>query len=247
MVRHSGSTITILLILAQTVFALGTDDQEKVRVHFAVLPLSSQTAQQTLYYTQEGEPEVSDAMELSLNPRERSDYFFYNGINPMPVFIKEENEDGVTVLSPVYQVDFANSGGRWLIMLEAPPEDPLLRPYGSHCMPYDESRFPEGSLLFFNTTGANFYGILGENQVTIQPGANQPIDIREYYEDEIAVGLVVKDGDQIHKVLVSKMSFYPDRRTLMILRPPKRSGSYRIQAQRITEYLGKFDSNDSGA
>ncbi|MBK1858968.1 hypothetical protein JIN80_11940 [Cerasicoccus arenae] len=221
------------------------NDQSRLNLNFAVLPLDSALVEQELFYTDDGEPSVSNAVELSLNPRERSQYYHYQGPNPMPIFHKVKDKEEKTQLIQAYQISFPDVRGEWLVLLEKTTQAPP--PYRSHTFLYDESAFPEGSVLFFNTTAASFSGILGENELKIEPGSNQPIDISAYYQGEAPLGLIVKDGDQIHKVLYSKLSFSPDRRTLMILRPPKRPDSYRIQAQRINEYLGKFDPDDPGA
>ncbi|WP_309398803.1 hypothetical protein [Cerasicoccus maritimus] len=246
MVRQIGS-ILIALLLTQNALALGEDESPTLNIRFATLPLSSDVGKETLYYTRDGEPDLNDAVALELNPRERSGYYSYQGPNPMPVFRKELGTEGFMVLTPVYQVYVPGVRGSWLVILEPANGQQQPLPLPSHCMEYDDSQFPEGSLLFFNSTAATFHGILGDKKIEITPGANRAIDISDYYEDEIPVGLVVKDGDKIHKVLVNKLRFYPERRTLMILRPPRREGSYRIQAQRITEYLGKFNEQDAGA
>jgi len=222
------------------------DDPSRLNLEFAVLPLDSSVAKRELFYTDDGEPVYSRALKLSMNTRERSDYLRYRGVNPMPIYSKGKDEEGKDILIPEYSVQFDGRSGQWLVMLDK-VRDEAAPPHRSFVMAYNEREFPEGSLLFFNTTNAKFYGVLGKERVDINPGANTPMDISQYYDSEIPVGLVVEDGEQVHKVLYSKIRFFPERRTLMILRPPKREGSYRIQAQRLTEYLGKFDDDDPGA
>jgi hypothetical protein len=102
-----------------------------------------------------------------------------------------------------------------------------------------EAGFPNESLVFFNTTNVTFHGVLGRQTMTVPPGISGPFDLTQYFDSPVPIGLVVRDGDESHDVLLNRMRFYPGRRTVALLLLPKDPNSKRIRLRRLTELVQK--------
>lgn len=94
---------------------------------------------------------------------------------------------------------------------------------------------PRDHLVFFNATGVQLIGALDAEELTLNPGQSRALDLRGLFGREVPVGLVVRSGETFERVLVNRLRFSPDRRTVILLLPPRREGSYRIQAVRLSE------------
>lgn len=97
---------------------------------------------------------------------------------------------------------------------------------------------PRDHLVFFNATGVRLFGALDAEELTLNPGQSRALDLRHLFGREVPVGLVVRSGDTFERVLVNRLRFSPDRRTVILLLPPRREGSFRIQAVRLSESTG---------
>ncbi|MCC5807774.1 MAG: hypothetical protein JJU00_15725 [Opitutales bacterium] len=94
---------------------------------------------------------------------------------------------------------------------------------------------PRDHLVFFNATGVQLFGALDTRELTLNPGQSRAFDLRGLFGREVPVGFVVRSGETFERVLVNRMRFSPDRRTVILLLPPRREESYRIQAVRLSE------------
>ncbi len=94
---------------------------------------------------------------------------------------------------------------------------------------------PRDHLVFFNATGVQLFGALDREELTLNQGQSRALDLRGLFGREVPVGLVVRSGETFERVLVNRLRFSPDRRTVILLLPPRREGSYRIQAVRLSE------------
>ena len=151
--------------------------------------------------------------------------------------------EGKLIYRPVSQVA-PDTEAKSHIFFFSPNKEPA-EGYEVFTMVDSRETYPNESIVFFNTTRATFKGILGEERITLSPGASRPIKVDNWFESPAPIALVVDDGEEkLHKVLMNKLRFAPDRRTLMILRPPARPGSLRLRAQRLTEYTGPLASGD---
>ncbi len=97
------------------------------------------------------------------------------------------------------------------------------------------SALPRDHLVFFNATGVQLFGALDTQELTLNPGQSRALDLRGLFGREVPVGLVVRSGETFERVLVNRLRFSPHRRTVILLLPPRREGSYRIQAVRLSE------------
>jgi len=236
-----------LLSLAAMLSAMAqdTNEQRVLKVDFSVFPLEPSDWKGILY-APSGDP-TKRTEELRFNPHERTLGFRYNGPSPLRFYREFIDEEGTKTYQSVGQVNPGAGAFRDTMILFFQPESESSS-YKVHYMFDSPSNFPDEALVFFNTTDATFEGILGDNRISLKPGASDPIDVREYFDEPAPIGLVIQQGDKLHKVLMNKIRFSPDRRTLMILRKPSSPTSKRIRTQRLTEYTGpRNDPDDPGA
>ena len=221
-------------------------DFPTVRFDFSVFPLEPADWNGILY-APNGDP-LDGVEPLRFNPHERSLGFAYSGPTPFRVFRRSVTPEGEETYQIVGQVDLKPTKEDLILFFSKSPNANDKGPYRIQFMVDSNYSFPENSIVFFNSTGATFYGILGEQRITLEPGSSKPTDVSDYFDSPAPIALVIRDGDKIHKVHVNKIRFSPERRTLMILRPPASQSSMRIRTQRLTEYLGgSSSSEDPGA
>ncbi|MEO0508415.1 MAG: hypothetical protein AAF065_00975 [Verrucomicrobiota bacterium] len=239
--------VKLILVYALSVglnfsgFCQDVDGTARVSFDFSVFPLEPGNWTGILY-APNGDPEKG-TKELLFNPHERTLGFSYNGPTPVVFFREMTNSEGVIEFQRVGTIDPGEGKLRDDIMLFFLPLSET-ETYNVSFMFDSPNTFPEDSLVFFNTTGATFFGILGEERLRLAPGASEPIDLNGYFEEPTPIGLVIEREEGYQKVLMNKLRFSPDRRTLMILRSPKNPNSFRIRTQRLTEYTGSRGSSD---
>jgi hypothetical protein len=100
-------------------------------------------------------------------------------------------------------------------------------------------RFQIGSVKLVNLTGANVIGSLdGEIIRLMNDSASE--DFKLPANERIEVAIAAQALTRHHLLYKNTLSLNKKTRSLLILRPPKRSGSIKIQGQLLIEY----DPND---
>lgn len=237
-----------IFVFCFPVIGAENDDSEKVmlNVDFSIFPLEPADWKGILL-APNGDPE-DGVQELRFNPHERTLGYEYRGPSPVQFFRRSVTPEGETVFRVVGEIDLLPTRENLIFFFGLVDSQAAAGPYEVKYMVDSNYTFPGESLVFFNSTGATFYGILGEERVVIEPGASKPVDVSNFFESPAPIALVIRDGDNIRKVLVNKIRFSPERRTLLILRPPKSASSLRIRTQRLTEFLGERPGiDDPGA
>ena len=217
------------------------DEAPQLKAEFSVFPLEPANWKGILF-APTGDPTRS-TRELRFNPHERTLGYKYNGPAPLRFYREIITKEGDKTYQTVAEV---NPGvGSFLdpLILFFHPEE-KEGPYVVDYMFDSPRNFPEDTLVFFNTMSVTFEGILGDERISLKPGASSPIDVSNYFDAPAPIGLVIQQGNDLHKVLMNKMRFSPERRTLLILRKPKSETSLRIRTQRLTEYTGRRNSED---
>lgn len=93
---------------------------------------------------------------------------------------------------------------------------------------------PADHLTFFNATGLPLHGSINDSAVHLGLGQSRPIRI-DPEGGAVALALSVVHEGASHPVLINRLRFSSSRRTLLLLLPPRRAGSLRIQSFRISE------------
>ena len=95
---------------------------------------------------------------------------------------------------------------------------------------------PTGFVGFYNATGAVLRGVLGPVMLNLRPGWNRPIPVDDFSDgDFLRIGLSVRMEGAERIVLHNQIRILPDRRTLIVLMPPREEGSTELFAFRIIE------------
>ncbi|MDX2109099.1 MAG: hypothetical protein SFY80_02545 [Verrucomicrobiota bacterium] len=133
-----------------------------------------------------------------------------------------------------------------VLFILAPAADGSIAPLTITAIYDSITAFPRNTLCFYNATGSPLAGNLGSTPLSLNAGASAPISMIDTSGQETPIVLTLKHGDRVITVLHNNWRFYPNNRTLIILLPPKGPDSYRIQAFRLSEYLGDDTAEDTG-
>lgn len=216
-----------------------------VAVEFRVYPYGSADFEGVFY---QPDPEQVPAPIRILRGRPSSLYA-YEGPGELVLYRKRETpltaeemerEDPLIGFREVARHAFAANSGERLVFItpsrggdpeEAEPEFSLSD------MPALASAVGEDELVFFNGTGAVLAGLVGDEEVLLEAGVSDPVDLKPFYGDgKVLVGLVVKYQDSVRVVLRHGARFLPGRRNLFVLMPPERKNSFEILAFRIDSF-----------
>lgn len=102
--------------------------------------------------------------------------------------------------------------------------------------------FPGGSLVVFNACGAPLAGRLGDRDFHLGFGSSAPMDLgklRHGRGDWVSARFAVRVGEDYELVYGNKLSFTEGNRVILVLRPPRRSGSLRIDTYLIEDSPGE--------
>ena len=224
-------------------FAAGTllsaqEAPSTVRINFSVFPLGPGDWS-GLYYSPVGDPR-SSVEEIFFNPHERTMGYRYSGPAEMHFYREWVDAEGALAYRTIATADLLPTNEDRILFFQPSPEQ--TKRFKVDVMIETPDSFPDQSIVFYNTTNVPFFGKLGSQHVELRPGISDPIDVSPYFEEPAPIALVVNDGKKLRKVLMNKLRFSPQRRTLFILRPPKEAGSLRIRSQRLTEFTGPRES-----
>jgi hypothetical protein len=98
---------------------------------------------------------------------------------------------------------------------------------------------PIDHIAFVNLTQANFACRFIKDDMLLRPGLTGPISVADALEEDLFIGLAVMTENSQRVVLKNNWEFHPGNRHLILLLPPKKKGSFRIRAYRITEFVGE--------
>ena len=230
------SVLLLVLGAIPTIHAqTNSNPSPTITIDFSVYPIGKKNWRDIYYQTKPGEYKA-----LTFWSYERSPKHEYEGTLPIEFYRKTENPDpeGPPLYRRVATTSLDSRSDEQLLFfipVSSPAEDDDKE---FQLIPLDENtpHFPLDSLTFVNATGANLEGVFGNKPVFLKQGVSTPYDLGSFYKDETLIGLAVQFEGRLHKVLHSKWSFYPNYREIILLLPPKKSGSLRIQAFRITQH-----------
>lgn len=223
-----------------TVFVFWTESsaepvQNKIDVYFSVFPLDSANWR-GIYFSPAGNP-LDDRALLFFNPSERSPYLKYSGPPNLHFFRMVQNSEGEKTPMIIATVNLHSLENNSRLILFFDPNDDSDT-FQISVMRDTPEHFPDESIVFFNTMNIPFIGILNNTKIHLNPGLSIPISVSDFLNTNVPIVLAIRDNEDIHLVAKNNMRFSENRRTLMLLRPPRREGSLRIRTQRLTEFTG---------
>lgn len=109
------------------------------------------------------------------------------------------------------------------------------REFNIAVLPEIQNAVQQQQIAFFNGTGAQLIGVLGGEQIVLNPGLSRPFSISDFPPGEgILMGLTVRYEDSLRPVFHNHIQFSEDSRYIMVLLPPDQPGSFEIVAFRLT-------------
>ena len=240
--------LNILKIFAVT-FALSctltAQESETIRVDFRVMPVLS--AEWTGIFYQ---PVVNGEMkELQFQSLSRSfETYRYTGENPIIFYRKDGvDEDGKTIYAPVGKV-LAKSKELLLFFMEnkAIGRSDAIEEFSLIALDDSPQALPMDYISFLNLTGVELGCRFKDENLLLRPGFNAPHSLRDSIGKNIFIGMVVQNENTQRVVMKNNWLFESGNRHIILLLPPKKAGSFRIRAYRITEYVrenSKFNSS----
>lgn len=230
--------MTLIPLWAQYPDETKEEEAPTLKLTFSVFPLDSGNWT-GIFFAPKGEPS-KEIKEVFFNRSERSITYEYKGPSPLVFFRTTQNEEGETLYQPVASVSFPPEPTKQnVILFFEPQKEKKDGPYDVSVMPDQGTEFPKHSIVFFNTMDVPFIGMLAEHRLMLPPGTSEVFDVSGFLSKDVPIILAIRNDEDLHLVARNQIRFSPERRTLMILRPPKRKGSLRIRTQRLTEFTGK--------
>jgi hypothetical protein len=130
-----------------------------------------------------------------------------------------------------------------LIVLAANPNN---RDVATHERSYkvfisDDSRdaFTRNSVIFINVTGVHLYGKVGETNLNLPVGNSAPISYSKYANKDkgIPITFAFKSKNGPRLVLSNDIRLAANRRVVLILEPPRRKNSTRVEIRMLSEAI----------
>jgi hypothetical protein len=239
MMKYRLIPCVLCLLSLCTLPAQEAEAPPRLKTSFSVFPLEA-ADWKGIYYAPNGNP-ADEATPIEFNQLERSILYPYDGPAPLTFFRKYTNPEAETVWIPVAITTPGTGDLPHDIILFFSPAKTEGR-FDVNFMPDTPETFPDESIVFFNTLNIPLVGVLNDSRILAPPGLSTPLDVSSYFEKSVPIAMAIHHQDDLHLVLRNQIRFSPERRTLIILRPPQREGSIRIRTQRLTEYTGKEET-----
>ena len=99
----------------------------------------------------------------------------------------------------------------------------------------DLASFPVNSVRVFNATGARLAGKVGDQNKYFDPGISEAFSLTQFFDEGIPVAFLVETSEGPKFVFEKDLEYAENRRVILLLEPPRRKGSYKIQATNLIE------------
>lgn len=214
---------------------------EKVSISFSTLKVGEGNFDQIHYLI--GESETSAPLEFKRV--RRSGPYSYFGPREMQ-FIREvptptPEDPMATTLKLLARVNIPKGWRDVLFFFEElnQKEDAnnVDLPYRVHMMNDSLKAFPAGSLVVFNATGRPLLGSIGGVQNLYKAGPAQQVDFSHQSEEGISSAFAIKTIDGPKLVFENSLDYSEQYRVILMLAPPRRQSSIRIQVYSIPEFV----------
>jgi hypothetical protein len=250
--RNLGFISFLLALICSPIMAVQSNtsaSEQTVSIEFKTLQIGKGDFGSIHYFIQTGEP--SDP--LAFRRVQRSGPYSYSGkptVEFFRIIPKPTVEDPNAVSYEV--VGRATVPKNWkevLFFFERIHESRIPKnngmPFKIHMMNDSESAFPPGSLTVFNACGARLVGKLGDKRMQFDHGPSEPVVFRSQNERPFSMAFAVETSDGPKLVFESALEFGGEHRIILMLSPPRREGSLRIQVYNIAEYLEPNQNDNS--
>lgn len=177
---------------------------------------------------------------LSFNRYRRSKPIEYEGTSPMVFFRIEKTGIPETPFRKVpvasFKLPFDRTPKDLLLIFRPNKQEKATAPkFSTFGMDDSPEAFPTNTVIFFNATSITFVGIVNKEKSAFPPGPSKTFPM----EDSLYVAIALHAEDSTRVLFENTFKFQEDRRVLIMLHPPKREGSLRIQCYYVTENMAK--------
>lgn len=230
-------------LLLAVVFAPTTWADDQVDIEFRVFSIDRQPIRGLLYLNPDNEYE-----ELKFRARRRSDPYTYQGPPRMDFYreagVNEEGEIIYGVVASVY-LDEANRQPLIFFLADNRNNNGGRPNFRTLVMDDSPAAFPNGYLKILNACGANLIGQIGDQRLELGFGLSPSWPLsrlstgRRGYVD---IALAVRIRDDYELVFRNNVDFSENVRSIIILRPPRRSNSIQINTYLLEETISPEQS-----
>lgn len=109
--------------------------------------------------------------------------------------------------------------------------------FSIHLVDADPSAFPANSIRVFNATGVRLAGRVGNENKYFEPGISSSVSLNPFLEQSLPVAFLVETSEGPKFVFEKTLEYAVNRRVILLLEPPRRKGSYKIQATNLIEIV----------
>lgn len=214
-----------------TLPASSVDPEQTVEFNFSALSVGAGDFS-NIYYMAPDESIV----KIEMSRYRRSAVYSYRGPENMTFYSRSFDADGEPVLEPVGTVDASKNYEQALIFFTKPNNnlDPL--PYTIFLANDDAESFPANTIRVFNGTGVRLFGRVNDIDRSFEFGISDAIPWPMQSESgRFRVGFAVETRDGPRIVFQNQLEYSVGNRVILMLEPPRRPGSIRIQAFSISE------------
>lgn len=208
-----------------SMFAL--EKEAHVRLGMTVFSIDRTPIKGLFYSAPDGTME-----ELQFSSRRRSQIYPYEGPQSI-TFYKEtiDQPSNETVYLPVASAKVEQRSGEVLVFFLRNNNGPESSGFKTLAMDDSEASFPNGHIRVLNASGAELHGRLGNQDISLQFEISEPLShqsIMRGQQSWVEVAFVLRIREAFELVYANQLTFSPTDRSILVLRPPRRSRSIQI-------------------
>ncbi|NBB77933.1 MAG: hypothetical protein GVY36_00550 [Verrucomicrobia bacterium] len=216
-----------------------TEDAETISVIFSTLKVGSGSFEGIRYF--ESQDKVSSPLDFRLV--QRSGPYEYRGPREITFFetipAPSAADPEAVVNKPLARTSIPRGLTNVLLFFEKlsrkDQNDGESLPYRIHIMDDSMAGFPENSVVVFNACGPKLVGSVGKERRRFEYGPANPIDYGRVKTGSFSTAFAVETSDGPKLVFENRLELSKGYRVILMLAPPRRQGSIRIEVYSIPQ------------
>lgn len=229
--------ILIIALSGQPSDAFGQTQRPTIELEFKIAPIG-QTDWSNIQY--EAEPGVFEDLTFYHHRRSTKTYK-YRGEQPLIFYrLKKETQthsEHLVSRTPIASIEIKKSMKEILLLFRKTASDQKKPEALKIYLVKDDHRsFPPNTFKLFNGTQATLYGKIGALKTEIHLGATAPIHFSDFIDEKADITLAVQTEEGPRLVFDNTLEFEENSRALILLTPPKRKHSLRLQSKIFLDY-----------
>ncbi|WOO42630.1 hypothetical protein [Rubellicoccus peritrichatus] len=177
-----------------------------------------------------------DSQLLEFKRKRRSQTYNYKGPKEILFFNKSTNPDGSEIKIPVAKAQIPNEVKEAIIFF-LPTKKEEKTSYPLLIVNDSTKAFPYGTIRIFNACGAELAGQIGNETLKVPQGISMPFSIKKiaHKGNWVKLGFAIKMPEGYELVYSNEVPFDIETRSIVVLRPPRRSNSLKIYTYLLQE------------